>query len=53
MNNFILKHYFCFICDYKWHAIDFLDGVFCKTVTKYFGFSGGENEDGFFNERSK
>ena len=48
MNHFVLKHYdFYFICDRKRHAIDFLDGVFCETMTKNFGFSGGGNEDGF------
>ena len=48
VNHFILKHYyFYFICDCKWHSINLLEGVFGKTVTKYFGFSGGGNEDGF------
>ncbi len=48
MNHFILKHYyFNFICDCKWPVTDFLDGVFCKTVTKYFGFGGRGDEDGF------
>ena len=30
MNHFILKHYyFNFVCDFKWHKINVLDGAFC------------------------
>jgi len=31
--HFILTHYcFNFICDCKWHKINLLDGIFCKSV---------------------
>ena len=52
MNYFTLKHYyFYFSCDCKWHKINFLDGLFGKSVAQNFGFGGRRNEDGVYKRR--
>lgn len=52
MNYFKMKHYyFYFSCDCKWHKINFLDGLFGKSVAQNFGYGGRRNEDGVYKRR--